>query len=116
MSNFQNQKFKVPNATVGRLLQEKLLAEGYRWEGGGDTVREDLTNPYFYTYTYGKITYGTLESFFEKHANPEMIVVTESRLAIADIMPRRERVIVFGKTYYRDEVDAALAKLQRVNV
>jgi hypothetical protein len=114
MPQFKNQKFKVPNATVGRLLQEKLIAEGYRWELNGDKVREDITAPYFYTYSYGKITYGSLESFFSKHENEEMLVVTESRLAIAELKPRRDKVIVFGRTYYKDDVDRALAHLEIV--
>lgn len=115
MPQFKNQKFKVTNATIGRLLQEKLLAEGYHWEGGSSEVKDNGA-VYFYTYSSGKLTFGTLESFFNQHKNEEVRVITENRLVIAELQPKRDKVIVFGKTYYKDDVEAALSQLQIATV
>lgn len=108
---FKNQKFKVPNNTVGQLLQKELIAQGYRWSDNSEVVRlENIV--YYYTNMIGRITYGSTQSYFDESNFEEMIVVTENRLAIAELKTRREKVIVFGKTYFKDDVDAALSRLE----
>lgn len=115
MTQFKNQKFKVPNSTVGKLLQKELFEQGYTWSMNPTEVRDDHI-VYFYTKENGRITFGETQAYFDESRFTEMLVVTESRLAIAELKERREKVIVFGKTYYKDDVDAALALLPKAVV
>lgn len=107
----KNQKFKVANGTISALLQEELFKQGYEWPSHGKNVA-NTDKSYLYTYADGEIRYGDMHSHFNEHTNTEYRVVTESKLTIAELQPVREKVIVFGKTYFKDDVDAALAKLE----
>lgn len=111
MPQFKTQKFKVPNNTVGVLLQEELIKKGYRWGVDGVRVRTDNIT-FYYTEDNGRITFGSTQDYFNAHRGEEMLVVTESRLVVAELKPRRDKVIVFGRTYYKDDVDRALARLE----
>lgn len=115
MSQLKNQKFKVANATIGRLLQEELLKQGYKWPISGAKVTHEQ-KPYLYTYDDGKIAYGDDPQHYNEHENTEVRVVTENRLVIAELQVVRPKVVVFGKTYYKDDVDAALALLPKAVV
>ena len=115
MAKFKNQKFKVANDTLCRVLQEELIRQGYTWAGDEAVVKNEHAR-YVYTSAAGRITYGALEDYYNGCDKPEMVFVTESRLVVAEIKPKREKVIVFGKTYYKDDVDAALAGLDRATV
>jgi hypothetical protein len=111
----KNQKFKVANATISRLLQEELFKQGYGWGINGTNIVHEL-KPFIYTYDTGLITHGITPSHFDESTNAEVRIITENKLVIAELQPVREKVIVFGKTYYKDDVDAALAKLEVARV
>lgn len=115
MPQFKNQKFKVPNNTVGKLLQQELMGLGYRWESDGRRIREENIT-YYYTTEHGHIQYGSTQGYFDRQPHKEVIVVTESRLVIAELKPVRDKIILLGKTYYKDDVEAALSKLERATV
>lgn len=111
----KNQKFKVANATISRLLQEELFKQGYEWGINGTNVVHEL-KPFIYTYNNGLITHGVTPSHFDESTNVEVRVVTENKLVIAELQTLRPKTIIFGKTYYKDDVDAALAKLEVARV
>lgn len=111
----KNQKFKVVNATISRLLQEELFKQGYEWGINGTNVANEV-RPYIYTYDSGLITYGDSSQHFEEQSNEEVRIITENKLVIAELQPIRPKTIIFGKTYYKDDVDAALAKLEVARV
>lgn len=115
MTQFKNQKFKVANATISRLLQEELFKQGYKWGINGQNIAHDH-KPYLYTYESGTINYGDTVSHYLEHANEETRIITENKLVIAELQPIRPKTIIFGKTYYKDDVDAALAKLEVARV
>jgi hypothetical protein len=108
---FKNQKFKVANATISRLLQEELLKQGYKWPISGAVVKYEQ-KPYLYVYDCGKFAYGDDLQHYNEHNNEEVRVITENKLVIAELQPVRDKVIVFGRTYYKDDVDRALAQLE----
>lgn len=108
---FQDQKFKVPSNAVGVALQEKLIKQGYRWAIDGTAIRRDDIS-FYYTETNGRISFGSTQSYFNSHRGEEMIIVTESQLVVAELKPRRDKVVIFGRTYYKDDVDSALSKLE----
>lgn len=109
---FLNQKFRVVNATISGLLQEELFKQGYKWAINGKNVTH-ATKPYIYTYEDSRLAFGDEDDHFNEHDNVEVIVITQLKLVIAELKPvERTKVIVFGKTYYKDDVDAALAKLE----
>lgn len=115
MPEFKAMKFKVPNNTVGQALQKELFTMGYKWKRENLRVRtEDIT--FYYTTQNGEIQYGSTQEYFDRQYAEERIVVTESRLVVAELVPRREKVVVFGKTYYKDDVDAVLANLPRATL
>lgn len=115
MTQFKNQKIKVPNDTIGQLLQEELIKQGYKWSHNSTEIRRERI-AFYYTATNGRLTFGTTQEYFNSSDHEEVIVVTESRLAIAELKPRREKVIVFGGTYFKDDVDRALSRLERAPV
>lgn len=113
---FKNQKFRVANGVISKLLQEELFKQGYKWGLCGQNVSH-THKPYLYTYESGAINFGDTLSHFLEHESEEIRVVTENRLVIAELKPvERPKVVVFGHTYYKDEVVAALAKLGRAIV
>jgi hypothetical protein len=111
----KNQKFKVANATVSRLLQEELFKQGYAWGINGNNIANE-NHPYIYTYEDGLITHGDTPYHFDEHKNEEVRVITENKLVIAELQALRPKVIVFGKTYYKDDFDAAVAQLEVARV
>jgi hypothetical protein len=112
---FKNQKFKVANATISRLLQEELFKQGYAWSINGQNVAHDH-KPYIYAYDDGRINFGDDSDHYDEHLNEETRIITENKLVIAELQPIRPKTIIFGKTYYKDDVDAALAKLEVARV
>jgi hypothetical protein len=115
MTQLKNQKFKVANATISRLLQEELLKQGYKWPISGAKVTHEQ-KPYLYTYDNGILAHGVDPQHYNEHENEETRIITENKLVIAELQTVRPKTIIFGKTYYKDDVDAALAKLEVARV
>jgi hypothetical protein len=105
-------KVKVASPAISRAVQEELFKRGYKWTMNGDNVchTDEL---YIFGYSNGTLTYGSDDYSFRGNGGTEMIATTESRLVVVGLVPVRDKVVVFGKTYYKDDVDAALAKLER---
>lgn len=120
MSQFKAMKFKVANATISKALQDDLFEKGYHWAGAVKTSKEyEFTDmPHIFTDGTGCIMYGSGDTdYFERSKEyEEMVVVTKSKIVVSELVPKREKVVVFGKTYYKDDVDSALAKLARATV
>lgn len=120
MPEFKNQKFKVASPAHSRAIQYELFKQGYKWTGHNGSVYEYEDKTALFTDDDGYILYGNSEdSFFETSKQyKEVTVVTKTvtKLVVTEFQPKREKVIVFGRTYYKDDVDAALAKLEVARV
>jgi hypothetical protein len=108
-------KIKVPSEGISRAVQEELFKQGYSWPTSGKTPSH-LDEEYLFAYPSGAITHSSDSDTFRRNGGVEVIAVTESRLAVVEFKPVRDKVVVFGKTYYKDDVDAALAKLEVARV
>ncbi len=113
-------KFKCASPDHSRLIQEWLFAQGYTWGGPTGQKVEYTDARYLFAYnTDGKLlTHDSSEHTFITKPFVEQIVTTATRtiLVVQSVEPRREKVVVFGKTYYKDDVDAALAALPKATV
>lgn len=115
MPEFKNQKIRVPSEAISKLVQEALFVQGYSWSISGQKPA-NLKCAYLYTYEDGNITNGVTEDHFREHKNQEVRAMTESRLVLVELTPVRTKVIMLGGTYYKDDVEAALALLPKATV
>jgi hypothetical protein len=107
-------KFKCASAEHSRVIQEWLFKQGFSWGGSTGQTVEYTDARYLFAYDDGKmLTHDMSEHTFIRKPFVEQVVMTTTKtiLVVDSVKPLREKVVVFGKTYYKDDVDAALAKL-----
>lgn len=118
MAKYKAMKMKIGNSTVSRAVQDDLFKQGYRWAGSS---RDDQSPDYefvnmnfLYTSAAGEIMYSTDSSYFENSKGyEEVTVITTTKLVVAEFkVKERPKMVVLGKTYFRQDVEAALAKLE----
>jgi len=107
-------KFKCASAEHSRVIQEWLFSQGYSWTGS--KAVQNTEQRYLFAYHDDKyITHDSSEHVFDRKPFVEQVVTTTTKtvLVVQSVVPKREKVVVFGKTYYKDDVEAALAHLPR---
>jgi hypothetical protein len=110
-------KFKCASAEHSRVIQEWLFSQGYSWCGSNSV--QNTEQRYLFAYEDDKhITHDNFDQVFDRKPFVEQVVTTTTKtvLVIQSVTPKRDKVVVFGKTYYKDDVDAALAKLEVARV
>jgi hypothetical protein len=110
-------KFKCASAEHSRVIQEWLFSQGYSWCGSKSV--QNTEQRYLFAYEDDKhITHDNFDQVFDRKPFVEQVVTTTTKtvLVIQSVTPKRDKVVVFGKTYYKDDVDAALAKLEVARV
>lgn len=110
-------KFKCASAEHSRVIQEWLFSQGYSWCGSKNV--QNTEQRYLFAYDDDKhITHDNFDQVFDSKPFVEQVVTTTTKtvLVIQSVEPKREKVVVFGKTYYKADVDAALAKLEVARV
>ena len=108
-------KFECASAEHSRVIQEWLFSQGYSW--CGEKSVKNIERRYLFAYEDSKhITHDNSNQVFDSKPFVEQVVTTTSKLVIHSVVPKREKVVVFGKTYFRDDVNAALAKLEVATV
>lgn len=116
----QGMKFRVASEEHSRLIQEWLFDQGYSW-GGSDGKQPRYTEQKFlfaYNNSSKLLTHDNNVNIFNSKPFIEQLVTTTTKttLVIRSVTPKREKVIVFGRTYYKDDVDVALSKLEVATV
>lgn len=103
---FKNMKIRIKDEEHSKAVQEALFALGYRWVPNGFQVAH-TEKDYLLTWSEGDITYGDIGWGREKYQE----VVLEM---IPTFVPVRSKVEVLGKTYYKEDIEKALASLSVV--
>jgi hypothetical protein len=106
-----NQKIRIATSDISRAIQEDLFQQGYEWRSVGKNVQH-ATAAFLYAKEDGRLSYGQDRTLFEEKEYPEVIYTTQTKLVVVEKKPVRAKVVLFGKTYYKDELDAALSSLR----
>lgn len=106
-----NQKIRVASAKINEAVQKDLFQQGYEWRSVGKNTQH-THGAFLYAHEDGHMSYGSDADHFAEHDFPEVVYTTENKLVVVKKEPVRAKVDLFGKTYFKDEVDAALATLR----
>lgn len=114
---FRNIKLRVDGHDQVRAALTFLFADGCRWAGsGGVNVEYRLDATHLFVGTTGLVTYidDNDDVYFLSHHGKEIIprwdVVTTTTVTMS--VPERPKTVLFGKTYFTDELNARLAGLE----
>lgn len=113
----RNVKFQV-DKTTNKQVQDILFAAGCQWCGAGSKGQEyhHTEAEFLYVDRDGWITYSRLSgsgrAFFNTMTEyRELKVDTKVEVILSEI--ERPKTILFGRTYYTDELEAALKTLSQ---
>lgn len=106
-----DQKIRAAHASISEAIQKDLFEQGYEWRTVGKETQYTYA-PFLYASEEGVISYGCDADSFDAHDFPEVVYTTENKLVVVKKDPVRAKVVLFGKTYFKDELDAALATLK----
>lgn len=113
MSNeFRNIKIKLSSAAQSTAVQEFLFTQGCRWNFDGRTVK-NADAKYLFVEASGSIGWDNSDSFFARSEKyKEMIFHTTIKPVVTGHkLKERQKTVLFGKTYFTDELEARLADL-----
>lgn len=114
MSQFHKIKIKVGSSEQSVAIQEFLFTQGCRWNLNGQTVQR-ITAKYLFVESGGSIGWDDSDSFFNDRTPDytEVIFVTGQKLVVLAHAPKeRPKTVLFGKTYYTDDLNARLEGLK----
>lgn len=90
--NMQEMKIKINNPEHSEAVQRALFDLGYSWVKGKVVQFVDL--PFLYTYTDGKVRYGSNGIFFKERHQDEYILTNQGKFVLADaVIGLRPRII-----------------------
>lgn len=116
MSKFRSIKFRVNGPHQVKAALTCLFANGCRWAGGGTNVDANGNATYLFVDSVGRVTYigGRDEAYFNASSQGEVIpkwdVVTVTTTTMS--LPERPKTVLFGETYFTDELESRLAGLE----
>jgi hypothetical protein len=104
-------KFRVKDEQHSRDIQEWLFSLGYSWPA--ERLLDNLDKPHIYVSEEGYLSWDDDEEYFNTCENTEVTleVTKQYHWSIVD-KPERETVELNGKTYYKEELEEALGKLE----
>jgi len=114
MSNeFRNIKIKLVSEAQSTAIQEFLFTQGCRWNFGGETVKH-ADKKYLFVESSGAMGWDNSDSFFEQSTTyKEMNFFTAQKIVVTGhALKERPKTVLFGKTYFTDELEARLAGLE----
>lgn len=114
MSNeFRNIKIRVGTEVQSAAIQEFLFTQGCRWNYDGQKVKLTAAK-YLFVEASGSIGWDSSDSFFERSASyKEMSFTFENKVVVkSSKLKERPKTVLFGKTYFTDELEARLAGLE----
>lgn len=114
MSNeFRSIKIKLANPAHSAAVQEFLFTQGCRWNFDGPTVKKTEAK-YLFVESSGAIGWDNSDSFFEDRTPQykEMTFIFENKITVkSSRLKERPKTVLFGKTYFTDDLNARLAGL-----
>lgn len=119
MSNeFRSIKIRIANSAQSTAVQEFLFTKGCRWNFDGHTVKQTGAK-YLFVEESGAIGWDNSDSFFEERTPryKEMTFTFENKVVVkSNKLKERPKTVLFGKTYFTDELEARLADLPVASV
>lgn len=110
---YRNIKLRVRDSEECTAVQKMLFADGVRWVSGGDQVIHlgDSSTVLFVS-PQGTMTYSnSMTPARESNMHCVEVEVEFERTMVAKIKDR-PKTVLFGKTYYTDELNARLEGLK----
>lgn len=113
MSQFRNIKIKVGSQEASVAIQEFLFQNGCGWGSFGKAVRRTDAD-YLFVDEYGILGWDNCTQFFNNTTDyEEMTFVTSHKLVVTShALKERPKTVLFGKTYYTDELNTRLEGLK----
>lgn len=107
---YRNIKLRVNNLEESEAVQKMLFDDGCIWSGGSTRI-EFLPNRVFFISPDGTMTHsGSMTPARDSNRNCVEVEVDFERVLVAKIK-ERSKTVLFGKTYYTDELNARLEGL-----
>lgn len=111
-----NIKLRVNGRDQVRAALTYLFANGCRWMGGGTDTSANLNATHLFVGPTGRVSYTDDgdDAYFRANSSREVTplwdVVTVTTTTMS--LPDRPKTVLFGKTYFTDELEARLAGLE----
>lgn len=112
-TEFRKIKIKLANAAQSTAVQEFLFTQGCRWNFDGHVVKQ-TGSKYLFVESSGSIGWDNSDEFFENRTPEykEMNFTFENKVMVkSHKLKDRQKTVLFGKTYFTDELEARLADL-----
>lgn len=98
-----------------KAAQEYLFANGCEWNSGDKDIRQLGDQAALFVSRYGKITWGNQECF-EAQSNSHLQILEltfqVNTVVVSSKIKERPKTMLFGKTYFTDELEDRLAGLE----
>lgn len=110
-------KVRLSNPEHSKAVQEFLFANGCRWNYNGHEVKH-TDKTFLFTDERGNIGWDNSEAFFNRSQDyKEMVFKAETKVVVTGgELKERPKTVLFGKTYFTDELNARLAGLEVAHV
>ena len=112
-TEFRKIKIKIETPAQSSAVQEFLFTQGCRWNNGAIVMHIDAK--YLFVEDSGSIGWDNSDGFFETRTPQfkEMKFTFENKVVVkSHKLKEREKTVLFGKTYYTDELNARLEGLK----
>lgn len=106
-------KVAVQNAAHSKAIQEYLFANGCRWNYKGHEIKHE-DKAFLFVDERGNIGWDNSVAFFNRTTDyKEVIFNGINKPVVVSVEPKeRPKTVLFGKTYFTDELEARLAGLE----
>lgn len=114
MAKYRNVRMLAKNQKESAAIQRMLFDDGCKWASGCTDVKE--WGLAMYVSPQGVITHSGYEQWGVNKTFMPILEVTFKSVVEVDTakVVERPRTVLFGKTYFTDELNEALAKLETV--
>lgn len=109
---YRNIKLRVTSEEECTAVQKMLFADGVRWVSGGTEVITLHHSTVLFISPDGAMTHSTHMTPARKENMGCVEVEVEFERTLKASIKEREKTILFGKTYYTDELNARLEGLK----
>lgn len=113
---YRSIKVRTPDSETNIAIQKFLFEKGCSWYGGEKTLQY-THGKFLFVNGNGTLLWGSDQEFFEDSTQSgeykEVVFTTETSMRVRDMaIKARPKTVLFGKTYFTDELEARLAGLE----
>lgn len=105
-------KVAVSNPAESRAIQEYLFSKGCRWNWQGNVVKHE-DKDFLFVDDRGNIGWDNSVAFFNSTTDYKEVIfnVINKPVVVSVEQKERPKTVLFGKTYFTDELNARLEGL-----